>query len=66
VGKAADIYVTGMDAVELAKIAYLQGFKGIGVSSQGWIHVDVRKADIVKLWAYPGVDLQEVAGKIKG
>lgn len=65
VGKAADIYVTGMEPVELAKIAYLQGFKGIGVA-QGFVHIDTRQSDLVKLWVYPGVDLQAAAVTIKG
>jgi len=63
-GKAADIYVVGMDPSELAGRAYINGFKGIGVASN-FVHVDVRTSHTVKLWAYPGVDLKAIEGRIR-
>jgi uncharacterized protein YcbK (DUF882 family) len=63
-GKAADIYVIGMDPSELAGRAYINGFKGIGVASN-FVHVDTRTSHNVKLWSYPGVDLKAIEGRIK-
>lgn len=62
-GKAADIYVTGMDMAELAHRCYLHGFKGIGVAT-GFVHVDCRTSPTVKLWAYEGIDLKAIAVKL--
>lgn len=42
-GNAADIKVTGFTAYELAALAEIVGFTGIGIINSSSIHVDVRK-----------------------
>jgi uncharacterized protein YcbK (DUF882 family) len=41
-GRAADIYVPGMTAKELAPFAKKAGFTGIGIYDDGHLHVDTR------------------------
>lgn len=60
-GKAADIYIVGMNGLELAKLA-APIFNGIGVS-QTWIHVDVRPAPTAT-WIYGGLILEDIKKEI--
>lgn len=51
-GKAADIK-TKKHPYEVAKLAYIKGFRGIGVAANknyNYVHVDVR--DVYSLWYY--------------
>lgn len=41
-GFAADIYVNGLSAIELARIAEDLGFGGIGIINSTCVHVDIR------------------------
>lgn len=46
-GRAADIYVNGIDAETLCVLAEACGFRGIGTINSRCIHVDVRESDSV-------------------
>jgi uncharacterized protein YcbK (DUF882 family) len=52
-GLAADIGVSGAEAVQVLRLALEAGFKGIGVQQKGngrFIHVDMRETPTV--WSY--------------
>lgn len=52
-GLAADIGVSGSDAVQVLRLALIAGFRGIGVQQKGsgrFIHVDLRDSPTV--WSY--------------
>ena len=57
-GRAADIAVTGADAIELIALAAGLGFTGIGVQQKGgsrFIHLDDVPADVLPrpaIWSY--------------
>lgn len=66
-GKAADIYVTGMSGLDLARAAYHVGFRRLGVADT-WIHcdsLDLPKDTEHQLWVYAPMDLINVK-KIMG
>lgn len=62
-GQAADIYVTGMDGITLAKAAYHVGFRRIGVSD-AFIHVDVADSEEFKCWTYGSLDAAKIKREI--
>jgi uncharacterized protein YcbK (DUF882 family) len=52
-GLAADIGVSGSEAVEVLRLAFDAGFRGVGVQQKGngrFIHVDLRETPTV--WSY--------------
>jgi uncharacterized protein YcbK (DUF882 family) len=56
-GLAADIGVEGAEAHRILKLAFLQGFNGIGVQQKGtgrFIHVDIRNGELPGpiVWSY--------------
>jgi hypothetical protein len=60
-GLAADIWVTKpngqrLTGIELARIAYMTGFRSIGVAAT-WAHVDIRDTPRLRLWTYGALQL---------
>lgn len=52
-GLAADIGVSGAEAVQVLRLAFDAGFRGVGVQQKGngrFIHVDLRESPTV--WSY--------------
>jgi len=52
-GLAADIGVSGSEAIQVLRLAFDAGFNGIGVQQKGsgrFIHVDLR--DTPTVWSY--------------
>ena len=49
-GIAADIYATGADKYRIARLAFAQGFSGVGIG-KNFIHVDISKERFA-VWGY--------------
>lgn len=50
-GEAADVFIKGLNAVELAKELEEVGFMAIGISGGSWCHADLRD-DKQRRWSY--------------